>query len=393
MVAELGLDRPADLARLHFEGDLLELGDHLSPAEGSQLPALPLPGRVIRVFVGQLGEVLSLDRAGVERLGLLPGLGVGRGALLRIHLDEDVRGGHLLGHLEGRAPPVVVGLQFRIGDPDSRVHLPLVHDQVLRAPLHRRLIAVLVLLEVRLQVRVGDRRDGLELARRDLDVFDRGLVVAVGELALEVLVRHENGGLDEGRVLLEEHSLPHVLLEALGRVAVGPEEPLVFLVADEVAFFLQLGERDHRGRDLLVADLEVEPPGRLQAQGPVDHGIEHLAGHVERADQLGGELALVLLLLPVERRPVLAIELDRRDRIASDLRNHLARGVAPAGVRAGEVDEAEDEDDDDGEQRPLEVVEAVPHGFEHLEEPPGNFSRTGDYSRDEAAGDRWRSLE
>jgi len=229
-----------------------------------------------------------------------------------------------------------------------------------------------LLVQVCLQVGVTDRHGAFELRRGDLDVLDGRLLVAVGELALDLLVRNENGSLDHRGVLLEDEALPHFLLEALGRVAVGAQEPLVLGVAHEMAVLLELGESQDSGRDFRVGDPQVQPLRRLQPQDPVDHRIEHLAGHVEGADQLRGELALVLRLLPVELRAVTAVEFRRADRVASDLRHHLARGVAAGtGVRAGEIDKTEYEDDDDAEQRPLQVVEAVAHGLEHRKEPPG----------------------
>src|SRR4030095_9657148 len=107
------------------------------------------------------------------------------------------------------------------------------------------------------------------------------------------------------------------------------------------------------------------------------------------AGELRREAAFVELPVALDLVLIDAIELDRRNLVAADLCDDLARAV-PSPVRAREEDEPEDEDDDDREQRPLELVEAGAHGFEHFE---GSFLRTRDYNnaeRDERSTIRYQ---
>jgi hypothetical protein len=83
---------------------------------------------------------------------------------------------------------LVLGLQVASGDLDLRADLPLVHEQVLDLSLLGGAVAVLVLLEERLEVLVGGVERRLDLGRGNLDVLDGRLVVARGELPLQVLV-------------------------------------------------------------------------------------------------------------------------------------------------------------------------------------------------------------
>jgi hypothetical protein len=63
-------------------------------------------------------------------------------------------------------------------------------------------------------------------------------------------------------------------------------------------------------------------------------------------------------------RAILPVELDGRDPLVSDARDDLA-GRVGVGAGTGPEDEPEDENGDHGEQRPLQVVEAVAHRLEH----------------------------
>ena len=96
----------------------------------------------------------------------------------------------------------------------------------------------------------------------------------------------------------------------------------------------------------------------------LDHRVEDVAGKVERALELRREVALVHLAVALDLGPVLPVELDGRDPLAADLGDDLA-GLVLVRARARPEDEPEDENADHGEQRPLQVVEAVAHRLEH----------------------------
>src|SRR5215471_11502974 len=59
VIAELGLDDVADLARLQREGSLFKLRRHHAVAEPFQLAAAALAAGIGRVFLGQLREILA----------------------------------------------------------------------------------------------------------------------------------------------------------------------------------------------------------------------------------------------------------------------------------------------------------------------------------------------
>ncbi len=137
--AELGLDRVGDLAGLHREGGVGEVGHHPLLGEPAEIAALGLRARVLRRLGGDLGEIL----AALDARGDLLGLG------LVVH--QDVARVHLL-----------LGLHQLDG---------LVVDRVLRLGRDR---ALGLLLQV---------------------VVEQELVAEIGELALELRRVADLGGL------------------------------------------------------------------------------------------------------------------------------------------------------------------------------------------------------
>jgi hypothetical protein len=79
-----------------------------------------------------------------------------------------------------------------------------------------------------------------------------------------------------------------------------------------MAVLLEIGEREDCLRDFLVGDPQLQALRGLELEAAVDHPVEHLAWNVQRADQLRGELALVLGLLAFELGAVAPVELGPR---------------------------------------------------------------------------------
>ena len=299
-----------------------------------------------------------------DGLGLRLGGGLGVRVPRRLHGHEDVRRVHLLGHRHLVLPLLVLGGDVGVGGLDLRPDLGLVDQEVLHPALHRRAIAILVLVQELLEVRIGGLGVALDPARRDEHVLDRGPVVLLGVLAQDLRFRDDDRSLHQVAVLLQEHLLPHLFLEDLGIEAVGAQRALVGLAAHELAVVLEEGQRHDLLGELGVGDRQVETARGLEPQLPLDHRVEDVARQIEGPFELGREIALVHLLVALELRLVLAVELDGRDPLAADARDDLA-GRISVGARTGPEDEAEDEDGDHGEERPLQVVEAVAHRLEH----------------------------
>ena len=149
VIAERGLHRPHQLARLGAEGRVLELLDHAVAAEVADVAALVLRGGVVGVLLGHGGEVgaavellLRLLRAGLRL----------RVVALVVDHDQDVAGLHLvfLGVLG--LVGVVVGPQVRL----ARIHLAgelgVADQQVGQVALLGQLELRLVGLEERLDL-------------------------------------------------------------------------------------------------------------------------------------------------------------------------------------------------------------------------------------------------
>ena len=252
---------------------------------------------------------------------------------------------HLLGHRHFVLPLLVLGGDVGVGGLDLRPDLGLVDQEVLHPALHRSAIAVLVLVLELLEVRVGRLGVALDPARRDEHVLDGGPVVLLGVLPQDLRFRDDDRGLHQVAVLLQHHFLPHLILEDLGIEAVGAKRALVSLAAHEPAVVLEEGERHDLLGELGVGDRQVETARGFEPQLPLDHRVEDVARQIQGPFELGREIALVHLLVALELRLVLAVELDGGDPLAAHTRDDLA-GRVSAGTRSRPEHETEDEDAD-----------------------------------------------
>ena len=387
MVAVARLHRSADFAGPELERDVLEFRDHLSASERRELPPVLLAGRVVGVLARELREVLAFHETGHQPFDLRLRRRVGLRAGVRVHRDQDVGNGDELRNGERRLLRLVLRADLGVGHRHSRPDLQPVDEEVVRAALLGSAVTLAVLVVVRLEVGLRRLDSALEAARRNEDVLDRGLVVLSRELPADVRLRDGDARFHEGLVLPDEKVLAKALLERL-RLDPGELETLVvFVGADELSVLLEEGERGDLPRELLVGHGELQAPGGLDPQLPVDHAVQDLAGQVECPRELGREAALVHLAVALDLVLVHPVELGSGDLIRSHPGHDLIRRVAGQ-VRAREEDESENEDDDDHEERPLQMVEARAHGLEHGK---GSFLRTGDYSSSPEAPDSRQS--
>ncbi len=111
--------------------------------------------------------------------------------------------------------------------------------------------------------------------------------------------------------------------------------------------------------------------GLLQKEMLIDERVEHLLGQPHLRDDLGRERLpvhlLVVLLHVIER----AIELAGRDGLAVHPRRvGTLIDRSAVGTTGAPVDEnEEDEDRNNGDQDPFEVLKAIAHQLEHVDEP------------------------
>ena len=89
VVTELGRDDAGDLAFLHFEGALVEFGDHHAGTEPAERTAL-LTRRAVGVLLGLFGEVTAVHDALADLTDLHEGGVLLLGQIAVVDLDEDV---------------------------------------------------------------------------------------------------------------------------------------------------------------------------------------------------------------------------------------------------------------------------------------------------------------
>src|SRR4030095_10212526 len=82
--AELAFDKATKFAGLHCEDGVIERAHHCALGKESQVAAFDLRLGIVRVFLGQLGEVLALTQSIQYRLSLLARLVLGQGLWLCI---------------------------------------------------------------------------------------------------------------------------------------------------------------------------------------------------------------------------------------------------------------------------------------------------------------------
>ena len=125
---------------------------------------------------------------------------------------------------------------------------------------------------------------------------------------------------------------------------------------------------------------QVEALGGLEAEHALDHRVEDVAGKVERALELGREVALVHLAVALDLGPVLPVELDGRDPLAADARRRPGR---PGSASVPEPDQKTNP----RMKTPITTNSVHLRWWKLLrivlsiENPPEKRSRTGDYSR------------
>ena len=150
---------------------------------------------------------------------------------------------------------LVVALDVTRGHDDLGLHRVGVHEQVLDPALLGDAVPILVLVEVRAQLGVGDLHLVLHLVGREDDQLQLDLLVALAVLAFDIRVRHRDPVGHCSAQLLGQEGASQVVLELLGRErrALHPQHPLVHLLAGELPVLLERGNRHDAMGDLRIA--------------------------------------------------------------------------------------------------------------------------------------------
>lgn len=277
-----------------------------------------------------------------------------------------------LGGFELLVPLVVDLPQLGVARIDRGPQTGVITDEVLGLALLA--VGVLGLMRGVVLLHLG-RRDGDvgNLARRGIEnVLDAGAFADAAILRLGRLRRHHDGALQRALHLVDGDLARQLLFELRRRLETHHRHvAVVELLADELAVGVERRHLQDLLADLLGRGGEVKAPGLLQQEMLIDQRVEHLLGQPHLGHDFGRERLLVhllvLLLHVIER----ALELARRDGLAVDARRVGTRigGRSAAGATGAPVDEdEEDEDRNNGDQDPFEVLKAIAHQLEHVDE-------------------------
>ncbi len=361
----LRLDEIADLARLHAEGRVLELGHHASPAEVIQVAAGRLRTLVLRVFLCERREVGARLYLLQNVLGLL----ANRSFVLALGLQQDVAGAHLFRRLELLDVVVVVALDLGRRDRNLLTHLRFVDQQELDLAALADAVLGLPRVEVARDVRVRQRDLVAELVGGQRDELKLHLLVARLVLVPKLCVaeRHPVG---EGCAeLLERHASPHALLELGGREgrSLAPQNLNVPLLAYELAVLLKGRERQDLGPQLFVADGDAVAFGFGQRRLLVDHLLQDLLLDPELPQELRVDVAAVGLLIRLHLRLETALELACGHVAPLDGRHDLSRRCARRRCLVIEEvgEEIQGERHNQQNKAPFEPVPVPAHPVEH----------------------------
>ena len=239
VVAERGGDDVGDLALLHLEGGLVELGNHHAAAEPAERTAFAAR-RAVGVLLGLFCEIAAGDDALADGADLLERRGLGFGKVAFFGLDEDVLAEDLrrddvlglVGLVEcrdvrlGRIVDVRAGL---VDEPvDAGAFLEFLTEAFLGDALGGERLLV-VLFAADLGDDLGDL--GVDVGRRD------------GQLELGGAVEEElcADGLLKG-LLLELRKVLLDLLDAHAVAHVEPHETVEFEIDGFLADFLSVDD-------------------------------------------------------------------------------------------------------------------------------------------------------
>ncbi len=142
------------------------------------------------------------------------------------------------------------------------------------------------------------------------------------------------------------------------------QQRAIALLADEPAVLLEAGQRQDALANFDVADADALL-ARFGHHGFfVDQLLQDLAIDAELLQQRVVQLAAVGVAIRGHLRVVAARELADGDRLALDVREHLARGRAGAGgEKIRDVEDHEGQDDE--RQAPFQPALVTPHPVEH----------------------------
>ena len=363
MIAEAGLDRPHQLVGLGVEGRVLELLDHLVAAEGADVAAAGLGGRVVGVLGGHLGEVGAALDLLLRFLDARLSLGVGA---LVVDLDEDVPGVDLLLVRELGLVGIVVALEVLIGHLDLAGGAVAVDEQVGHVALLGQAEFRLVGLEVGGEIGRGRLDLGGEAGAGDLEVADLGFLHLIAVGLLDLVLADVEVGREGGVELVQEQLLAQLALELRGDEPIALEPPDVLVLADEVAL-LVLEQVEDLVAELGVGDGEPQAAGLAEEDLGADHRVEGLQRQPHLLGQLGSELVPIHLVEPVVLVLVGALELRRRHPLAADRGGDVLALVRLPDVAAELHGQRQDEQGDDRPEDPGEILQVVTKYFEHGE--------------------------
>ena len=274
---------------------------------------------------------------------------------------------HLLGRREHLRVVTVILLDVAGRHDDARLECVGVREQVANLALLAGAVLLLVLLEIRRQVRVRQRDLVAERVGREDDELEFGLLVAAAVLALHIGIGDRDPVGDGVSQLLDEQCAAQVLLELTGR----ERRPLhlqhlaVDLLSGKLTVLLEGRDRVNAVRDFLVGHPESQPIG-LGRRGPlVDELLKDLLVDPHLLQELLVQARTIRALVRLQLRLVGTAERIHRDLLAAHRRHRVVRRRRVRARPEEARDIKHDERQHHEREAPLEPALVAAHPVEH----------------------------